>query len=79
MHIQSDLQSASLCKLQIITSICAMLQVSEGNQGLMDTLVWMVSGESRESLERSLMVVLESLGKTENLVSTGRMVCLDCQ
>jgi hypothetical protein len=56
-----------------------MLQVSEGNQGLMDTLVWMVSGESRESLERSLMVVLESLGKTENLVSTGRMVCLDCQ
>jgi hypothetical protein len=56
-----------------------MLQVSEGNQGLMDSLVWMVSRDSQESLVRSLMVVLASLGKRENLVSTGRMVCLDCQ
>lgn len=54
-------------------------QVLEGNQGLMDCLVWMVSGESRESWVRSLMVVLESLGKGENLVSTRRTVCLDCR
>jgi hypothetical protein len=56
-----------------------MLQVLEGNQELKESLVWMVSRESQESLVESLTVVLESLDKGENLVSTRRMVCLDCR
>jgi hypothetical protein len=54
-------------------------QVLEGNQGLMESLVWMVSRESQENLVRSLMVVLESLDKGVNLASTRRMVSLDCR
>jgi hypothetical protein len=56
-----------------------MLQVSEVNQEVMDSVDWMVSKESQENLVWLLMAVLVSQGRRVNVGSTGRMVCQDCQ